>query len=99
VGFGEFVRHIRADRLKWKRGQFAEALDVAPETVTRWEKETIEPPVETLERICQLLHFHFEDCLHLPDEWKRTGRDELRDVVMQIMSEERANSPPVKSSK
>ncbi len=99
MGFGAFVKHIRADRLKLKRGQFAEKMDVDPATVSRWESETITPPPETLEKMCQLLHFHFEDCLHLPDEWRRTGRDELRDVVLSIMDEARSNSPPARSSK
>lgn len=70
MGFGGFIRRIR-EHLGLTQPQFAKAAGVSQQhTVSGWENEESVPPMETIERIVQLVdpHLTLDKCLRLPFE-------------------------------
>ena len=96
VGFGAFVRAVR-NRKNLEREEFAKRIGVHPVTIAKWETNAAVPKPKHFEKMIRLVDVKWEDCLQLPNPSAR--KEELRELVREILYEEKSNSPPGKASK
>lgn len=70
MSIGEKIKAMRKAKGMTQK-QLAEKIGVVPSTITKYEKDSLEPNLETLASLCEVLGMQFEDFLNLQSKDNR----------------------------